>query len=305
MLAKRRLKKAVQDNDITTARKILRSNPYLADVDVLLSVGRSGAPAMAEMFAQEIHLHVELTKEKWMFLHIIAEFHYVEAARIALGRRPSIVDKQTKFGTTPLHVAATVGDSEMVALLVVCGADVNAADGEGCTALHMAIKRGHIALFESLLSYGADATKRDDKGRTPLDCATHDRCTVAVIDGLRQKVAENTVALPAQVEAVQQRPLSPWHVVDDCTIAYTREDALLGYRLTEVFNFGIGRCISIQHHLQTGAQTAVSTDMAEISGRALLLQARDELCAQGHNPPPLMLPAPQPLLKKPQAGGDV
>lgn len=307
MLEKRKLKKALKANDITAARRILRSNPYLTDIGVLLLVGRCGAPAMAEMFAQETHVQVDLNKEKWTFLHIIAEFHYVEAARIAIARYPDIVNKQTKDDITPLHIAAAVGDVQMITLLVASHADVNAVSGDGCAPLHNAARRGHVVAFEKLLSLGANADLRDEKGRTPLDDAVmYGRCSAAVIENLRS-VQAGFAPLPASAEVAVSvaLPPSPWHVVDDCTIAYTREDAVLGYRLTDIFNFGIGRCISLQHDLKTGAQTAVSVDMTEIGARALLLHARDELCARGHTPPPLLLTAPQPLLKKPQAGHDV
>lgn len=62
-------------------------------------------------------------------------------------------------GASAVHVAAFVGDEELLSILVeLGGAPVNILDNEGENALFYAIREGHLHLIPKLLSYGADAT---------------------------------------------------------------------------------------------------------------------------------------------------
>src|SRR5215467_14931083 len=65
--------------------------------------------------------------------------------------------------------AAKVGDKETVRKLLMAGADVNAAEGDGTTALHWAADRNDLELVKMLLHAGANvrATTRLG-GFTPL-----------------------------------------------------------------------------------------------------------------------------------------
>jgi ankyrin repeat protein len=49
--------------------------------------------------------------------------------------------------------------------------DVNCQDFDGSTPLHLAARNGHTEVAEILLLHGADWTRRDKAGWTPLDDA--------------------------------------------------------------------------------------------------------------------------------------
>ena len=78
---------------------------------------------------------------------------------------------QTEYGDTPLIVASTWGQKEVVRLLLEHGADLNLQDEQGHTALMTASWAGNVDTSELLLKRGANPDIVDDKGRTALDWA--------------------------------------------------------------------------------------------------------------------------------------
>ena len=69
--------------------------------------------------------------------------------------KPEIIDR--KFGSTPLHVAAMLGNLRIVKLLLMRGASVNARDNRGDTPLVLAVKRGvPEGVVKALIDAGAE-----------------------------------------------------------------------------------------------------------------------------------------------------
>jgi len=80
-------------------------------------------------------------------------------------------------GYTPLHwaVAALGGERELAELLIAKGANIDAVDRKGKTPLSHAAYSGYKELAELLISKGANVNAIDNKGRTPLDWADYSR----------------------------------------------------------------------------------------------------------------------------------
>jgi uncharacterized protein len=88
---------------------------------------------------------------------------------LANARHMDSPDKKTDW--TPLHVAANLGDPEMITVLVRHGAKVDARDSRGLTPLLWTAFAGQRAAAAELLSDGADVNARGLDGRTTLDLA--------------------------------------------------------------------------------------------------------------------------------------
>jgi ankyrin repeat protein len=81
------------------------------------------------------------------------------------------MDRGQGTGWTPLHVAANLGDPDLVKLLVRYGAKVNVKDKRGLTPLLWTAFAGRHEAAAALLSNGADINARGPDGRTTLDLA--------------------------------------------------------------------------------------------------------------------------------------
>jgi hypothetical protein len=73
------------------------------------------------------------------------------------------------FGSGPLKVATSWGDTNAVSLLLDAGADINARHEGGDTALHHALRMSHFAVARLLIQRGADQNFRNDDGKLPRD----------------------------------------------------------------------------------------------------------------------------------------
>jgi ankyrin repeat protein len=67
----------------------------------------------------------------------------------------------TRYGFTPLSLAAQNGSAPMLDLLLKAGADANAALPEGETALMTAARTGNVAAIKVLASHGANVNARE------------------------------------------------------------------------------------------------------------------------------------------------
>jgi ankyrin repeat protein len=63
---------------------------------------------------------------------------------------------KNKYGFTPLHVASTKGNGEVVRELLKKGANMNIANQYGFTPLYIANQEGHVNMLRDLLSRGAN-----------------------------------------------------------------------------------------------------------------------------------------------------
>ncbi|KAF6841878.1 ankyrin repeat protein, partial [Colletotrichum musicola] len=81
------------------------------------------------------------------------------------------VNVKGSFGDTPLHLAAKKGHTDIVALLVENGAKKNVEDNNSTTLLHLAARYGHTETAVFLIKNGADKEVYDGHQRTPLHWA--------------------------------------------------------------------------------------------------------------------------------------
>jgi ankyrin repeat protein len=83
----------------------------------------------------------------------------------------SEVDAKDSKGNTPLHYAASIGNTQKAYWLMKYNADVDAQNKDGYTPLHLACKNGHTKLAEMLLDNGAFVNMKNNFRYTPLHFA--------------------------------------------------------------------------------------------------------------------------------------
>uniref|UniRef100_A0A7C1CC40 Ankyrin repeat domain-containing protein n=1 Tax=Thermofilum adornatum TaxID=1365176 RepID=A0A7C1CC40_9CREN len=91
--------------------------------------------------------------------------------------------KQQEKLSKSLIKAVKKGDIEKVKKLIMLGADVNTKTKYGDTPLHIAASKDHVDIFELLLNAGADPTIRNVQGLTPIDvaCRNHNSKIIELI----------------------------------------------------------------------------------------------------------------------------
>lgn len=103
-------------------------------------------------------------------LEMAAWLGKTEVVRILLAAGADAVRANPR-GDTPLHGAALSGNCDILTLFLEKGAAINARGGGGDTPLHNAVAEGRAAAAELLLARGADANAVNDEGKTPLHYA--------------------------------------------------------------------------------------------------------------------------------------
>ncbi len=142
-----------------------------------------------------------------------------ETVTALLQADPSLVKSQSDYGDLPFFTAVESGRTDMAALLLSKGADINAADrngrtpislvlqgyggrsaemlallidkgaslktfdNDGLTPLHLAARQGSVALVKTLLDKGVDVNIRSRHGDTPLHiaAAAHSREVIELL----------------------------------------------------------------------------------------------------------------------------
>lgn len=82
-----------------------------------------------------------------------------------------LFDIQDLHGQAALHVAARLGQAQVVKVLVQAGADVDQADADGWTPLRAAAWGGHTEVVEFLVKHGCTLDSVDAENRTALRAA--------------------------------------------------------------------------------------------------------------------------------------
>ncbi|XP_017768544.1 PREDICTED: transient receptor potential channel pyrexia [Nicrophorus vespilloides] len=89
---------------------------------------------------------------------------------LELGANPNTLQV---YSETPLHVAASLGSSAIIKLLIKHGAGINVQCGQDrSTALHLAAEDGNVESVRMLLEAGANVGALNNKKQTPLHIAS-------------------------------------------------------------------------------------------------------------------------------------
>lgn len=103
-------------------------------------------------------------------LHLAAGRDSTEVAFLLIEAGADVNARESRYGKTPLHNAIFF---ETITLLIEAGADVNAWSENGWTPLHWAATKGQTEIASRLIKAGADVNARDKEGNTPLHWAAY------------------------------------------------------------------------------------------------------------------------------------
>lgn len=118
----------------------------------------------------------------------------------------SDLNQKDAYGSTPLIIATTFGNTEVARALLEAGADMEIGNNEGSTPLHLAAFFGRTEIAEALLDKGADRYRRSDDGATAFDI------TAAPLDDdrwLYERIEEGLAPLGFQLDYEQIETARP------------------------------------------------------------------------------------------------
>lgn len=115
-------------------------------------------------------------------LHVAASYGSMDVVALFVEHmgKSSAVDCLSEDLSRPLHFAAARGQESTCGLLLDSGADVNTTDAKGHTALHRAASKNRGKKIMRLLEAGALIKARDKQGYTPLHLAAMNENTYAI-----------------------------------------------------------------------------------------------------------------------------
>ncbi|XP_008837693.1 ankyrin repeat domain-containing protein 27 isoform X1 [Nannospalax galili] len=108
------------------------------------------------------------------FCHPLCQCSKCALAQKKLARIPASglgVNVTNQDGSSPLHVAALHGRTDLVSLLLKHGAYSGARNTSQAVPLHLACQQGHFQVVKCLLESNAKPDKKDLSGNTPLTLA--------------------------------------------------------------------------------------------------------------------------------------
>ncbi len=108
-------------------------------------------------------------------LHEAILYESTAIATILVKHTPIEIDARDDNGCTPLHAAAGMGNTALVALLIDNGAEIDALDNDDRTPLQLAAENYNEDAVSLLLNHGADQYRVNDEGWSADDIFTGKR----------------------------------------------------------------------------------------------------------------------------------
>ena len=258
MFEKAKLRSAVMEGDLEAARAVLAKkreiiNQFLGDHGRALALALAGGNrAMIELL-HDNGAHVPLRGNRGKNMLFDAVYHGQLGVLAAWAPRYSTLLHDTSWG--------------------------------GDTLLHIAAEQGHADIVAWLLEdMKFDSEKQDDYGRSALYYAEkykHEK-VIALLKPLQKQALQKYQDRAARLMAADAGSVV-WKKLDADRIAQVRDDQVIGYRITEIFNFAAQERTRLYRNLETNAETVESRGFAELGDAAVagIRQAAAEMRAAG------------------------
>jgi uncharacterized protein len=147
----------------------------LPELDVFEAAALGRVDRLAALLVADRALATARSADGFTALHFPAFFGIGDAAaasRVLIDAGADVNARSANsLSVLPIHSAVAGNHDDVVAALIVAGADVNATQPHGWTPLLGAAKNGSLPSVERLLAAGADPRARNDHGRSALELA--------------------------------------------------------------------------------------------------------------------------------------
>jgi len=265
------------------------------DTRVLEAVTAGDIPRMQKAVAEggNINKNRAWREESPLLQAISAENADMVAALLDLGANPNI--KMGYREITPMSAAVKKGNPDILRLLLDKGGHTEAKTDTGLSLFTYAVAVRNDAMADMLLAAGAKpdtggqggdwtalfyAARSGDEKRVrqllDLGARTYlrdrDGCSVLDVAAAHEKFAVRDM-IQAHIDA----QVPAWQAVDDNKVAHVSILRKQGYRLTEVFNFETREATLVTHNFETGLDSTVVRDFAEVKNKALITEAAAKL----------------------------
>ena len=174
------LAQAIEERDLQIAQQYIEqgadvnaifSDPFQGPISFLHQAIEFGDEEMVRLLINKGASIDFICPERGSALHLVAATGHARIARILLSAGANV--HSVHWGT-PLHVAAQEGDTVVARLLLEAGANCNAVDNiNHATPLH--VVRYHLEVASLLMLCGANLEALDGQGNTPFKCAEQGR----------------------------------------------------------------------------------------------------------------------------------
>jgi ankyrin repeat protein len=154
------------------AGALLEAEPELG---VLEAAATGRADLLEQLLASDPGAIRQRTPEGFTPLGLAAFLGGSEVVRVLLEHGADANDDaDNPFGVRPVHAASAAHDRETMRLLLEAGADPNARQRGGFVPLHEAAHSDDVEMARLLLAHGADPSLAADDGRDSVRIATDD-----------------------------------------------------------------------------------------------------------------------------------
>jgi uncharacterized protein len=150
-----------------SAVNIFKTHKQKLDIFEAVSIGDK--ETVDQLLDKNPELLNSFSSDGFTSLGLASFFGHLSIVRLLLDKKanPNIASNN-QFKVAPIHSACAISHFDIVKLLIMHGADVNAKQMQGVTPLHSTAHNGQTRISKLLIDNGADINSTMDNGQTPL-----------------------------------------------------------------------------------------------------------------------------------------
>lgn len=215
-------------------------------------------------------------------------------AQTAHNREPfhaDMLDAVLDFG---MKSSRRCEDLELLTMLRVHGARLDIQDAAGRLPAHICAARNDLEMTQACLPDAQLYAVQDKNGQRPVDLVKPGSLLARRLQENLQKLEKKQTkqSKPAKQDKPQKAAVPPpaaapaagsdsWVLLKPDQVAHVSVEPVIGYKLTEVFNFTSRIYTRITHNLETRVDVSETRGFDDFSDKSVFAAAREELLRLG------------------------